>query len=192
MTMEFRKNITPAIASTNAAVSAMCVNECLKFINGCNKSVDTFTFYSGSRMTTADATDHHPEEDCAVCGIYVLNQEVKATETLRAWSVRFYASKIAVKESFYKKSMKDSNKMLDAADKLQKVYTIDELTLYPQSGDLRMFFGEKGLGKEHAAANMDKTFAQLIEEGLMTSNTTFSGICPFVEHNKITCIFSVV
>jgi hypothetical protein len=32
-----------------------------------------------------------------------------------------------------------------------------------------MFFGEAGLGKEHAQANMDKTFAQLIEEKVMTA-----------------------
>lgn len=57
---------------------------------------------------------------------------------------------------------------------------------------MKMFFGEQGIGKEHAVANMDKTFAQLIEEGLMTSNTAFSGICPFVDHNNMTCIFSVV
>jgi len=112
MTMGVTKNIIPAIASTNAAVSAMCVNECLKFMNGCNKSVDTFTFYNGSGMTTADAQIHHMFPDCTVCGIYVLNQEVKATETLREWSVRFYASKIVIKDAFYKKSMKDSNKML--------------------------------------------------------------------------------
>jgi len=55
-----------------------------------------------------------------------------------------------------------------------------------------MFFGEQGVGKAYALANIDKTFAQLIEEGLMTSNTTFEGICPFVEHNNMTCIFSVV
>lgn len=55
-----------------------------------------------------------------------------------------------------------------------------------------MFFGEKGVGKELAAANMDKTFAQLIEEGLMTNHTTFSGLCPYVEHNNMTVIFSVV
>jgi len=92
LTMGVTKNIIPAIASTNAAISAQCVNECLKFMSGCNKSVDSFTFYNGSGMTTADATIHHAEEDCAVCGIYALNVEAKATETLREWSVRFYAS----------------------------------------------------------------------------------------------------
>jgi len=88
--------------------------------------------------------------------------------------------------------MKDANKLLEAIEKDPKVYTIDSLTLYPKGDELKMFFGENGIGKEGAKANMDKTFNQLIEEGMMTSNTTFSGFCPFVEHNNMTCIFSVV
>ena len=41
------KNIIPAVASTNALVSAACVNETIKLLTGCAPSVENYMQYGG-------------------------------------------------------------------------------------------------------------------------------------------------
>ena len=47
LTMGVTKNIIPAVASTNAIVSAACVNETVKILTGCGPLVDNYMQYLG-------------------------------------------------------------------------------------------------------------------------------------------------
>jgi ubiquitin-activating enzyme E1 C len=62
------KNIIPAIASTNAIVSAACALEALKLISGCSKTVSNYLTYNGLDGTHINVSEFAREKDCLVCG----------------------------------------------------------------------------------------------------------------------------
>ncbi|AQK89325.1 NEDD8-activating enzyme E1 catalytic subunit [Zea mays] len=62
------KNIIPAIASTNAIISAACALEALKLISGCSKSVSNYLTYNGLEGTHIKVTEFVRDKDCLVCG----------------------------------------------------------------------------------------------------------------------------
>ncbi|KAL9272123.1 NEDD8-activating enzyme E1 catalytic subunit-like protein [Drosera capensis] len=66
------KNIIPAIASTNAIISAACTLETLKIASGCCKALSNYMTYNGVEGLHIEVTDFVKEKDCLVCGPGVL------------------------------------------------------------------------------------------------------------------------
>lgn len=70
------KNIIPAVASTNALVSAACVNEAFKILTGCNNKLANYMRYMGQTNVSVSAFEYQREPDCLVCSRKELNQNV--------------------------------------------------------------------------------------------------------------------
>ncbi|KAJ4968962.1 hypothetical protein NE237_015663 [Protea cynaroides] len=66
------KNIIPAIASTNAIISAACALEALKIATGCSKMLSNYLSYNGVEGLHTKVTEFVRDKDCPVCGPGVL------------------------------------------------------------------------------------------------------------------------
>ncbi|KAL1188540.1 NEDD8-activating enzyme E1 catalytic subunit [Cardamine amara subsp. amara] len=66
------KNIIPAIASTNAIISAACALETLKIVSGCSKTLTNYLAYNGGEGLHTEVTDFERNTDCLVCGPGIL------------------------------------------------------------------------------------------------------------------------
>ena len=69
LTMGVIKNIIPAIASTNALISAACVTEVIKIMTGCNKVLDNYMQYMGQTGVNVHTYKSERNDDCLVCAI---------------------------------------------------------------------------------------------------------------------------
>ncbi|EXB55015.1 NEDD8-activating enzyme E1 catalytic subunit [Morus notabilis] len=75
------KNIIPAIASTNAIISAACALETLKIVSGCSKTLSNYLTYNGAEGLHTKVTEFVKDKDCLVCGPGVL-VELETSVTL--------------------------------------------------------------------------------------------------------------
>ena len=62
------KNIIPAIASTNALVSALCVNEAIKVLSWCSFGLNNYFMYMGQDGVYSRTWDYQKNPQCPVCG----------------------------------------------------------------------------------------------------------------------------
>eukprot|EP00467_Chlorarachnion_reptans_P025802 CAMPEP_0114514832 /NCGR_PEP_ID=MMETSP0109-20121206/16377_1 /TAXON_ID=29199 /ORGANISM="Chlorarachnion reptans, Strain CCCM449" /LENGTH=552 /DNA_ID=CAMNT_0001694925 /DNA_START=192 /DNA_END=1850 /DNA_ORIENTATION=- len=83
LTMQYVKNIIPAIASTNAVISAACTNEAIKYLTACAPVLDNyFSYYAqGGCYTRTFAYQKNPE--CFTCGVQEISMEVAPNQTLK-------------------------------------------------------------------------------------------------------------
>jgi len=77
------KRIIPAIASTNACISAMCANEAFKILTGCYDALDNFTNFSGNEGCFSDPLSNQINDSCLVCGSSAVTTTFPVDKTLK-------------------------------------------------------------------------------------------------------------
>jgi len=82
LTMGVVKNIIPAVASTNAIVSAACVLEAVKILTFCSQTLNTYMMYMGSEGVYSHTFVYERKEDCPVSSSKVRTITVLPTTTL--------------------------------------------------------------------------------------------------------------
>lgn len=84
LTLGVVKNIIPAVASTNAIVSAVCVNEAIKVLSFCSQSLNTYMMYMGSAGIYSHTFVYDQKETCPVCTTHTHRLSLQGSTTLNA------------------------------------------------------------------------------------------------------------
>jgi ubiquitin-activating enzyme E1 C len=77
------KRIIPAIASTNAVISASCANEAFKMLTFCHDRLDNFMNYSGNGGCNTNVVSNELNAQCLVCGCEPLDVTFDKDSTLK-------------------------------------------------------------------------------------------------------------
>jgi len=82
-TMGVVKNIIPAVASTNALISAVCVSECIKIITFCSQSLNNYFMHVGRIGINATTICYEKRDTCAVCSTETIVRQLNPSLTLQ-------------------------------------------------------------------------------------------------------------
>jgi ubiquitin-activating enzyme E1 C len=84
------KNIIPAVASTNAVISAICVNEALKVLTFCSQTLNTYFMYMGSAGMYTHTFEYEKNAFCVVCSeeAATKNMTISGATTLQEFITR--------------------------------------------------------------------------------------------------------
>ncbi|KAM0755238.1 hypothetical protein T439DRAFT_322285 [Meredithblackwellia eburnea MCA 4105] len=77
------KRIIPAIASTNAIISAACCNEAFKIATSSNPFLQNYMMYTGNESIYTYTFEHQKKPECPVCGGESVIMTRKGTDTLQ-------------------------------------------------------------------------------------------------------------
>ncbi|KAL7469755.1 hypothetical protein ACHAXS_010004 [Conticribra weissflogii] len=84
LTLGVVKNIIPAVASTNAIISAMCVNEAIKLLSFASQSLNTYVMYMGSEGIHSHTFVYDKKDTCPVCTSHVHTLHISPSTTLNS------------------------------------------------------------------------------------------------------------
>lgn len=82
LTMGVVKSIIPAIASTNALISAVCVSEALKLLTAASQSLNNYFMFMGGEGIFANTFAFNRKDDCLACRATARDVRAKRTDTL--------------------------------------------------------------------------------------------------------------
>eukprot|EP01083_Nonionella_stella_P030986 84924_1 len=138
LTMQVVKNIIPAIASTNALISALCVSEAFKVLTWASFGLNNYFMYMGQDGIYSRTFNYQKNKQCPVCGSEPLLYKLDPNTTF---------------ELFYQKLLNDEVLKL----KNPSVSTNEDKALFMSGKALRALYDD----------NMTKPISELMQTGVI-------------------------